>query len=84
MEVKLHLKHGGTVTLELWQRMAEAIEPGDDFEIRAGCDKQFATCKAKFDNIANYRGFPHIPGNDYAISYPNSDDPPMDGSSLFN
>jgi uncharacterized phage protein (TIGR02218 family) len=69
MEVKLHLKHSGTVTLELWQRMAEGIEPGDDFEIRSGCDKQFATCKAKFDNIANYRGFPHIPGNDYAISY---------------
>jgi uncharacterized phage protein (TIGR02218 family) len=43
--------------------------PGDTFSIVAGCDKQFATCKAKFSNPVNFRGFPHLPGNDAAYGY---------------
>ena len=39
------------------------------FVIRAGCDKAFATCKAKFDNALNFQGFPHLPGNDAAYGY---------------
>ena len=39
-------------------------EVGDTFSIVAGCDKTFSTCKAKFDNHENFRGFPHLPGND--------------------
>jgi uncharacterized phage protein (TIGR02218 family) len=54
--------------IELWQRMAEPIAPGDTFLIAAGCDKQFSTCKAKFDNLANFRGFPYVPGNDFMLS----------------
>ena len=33
------------------------------------CDKRFATCKAKFANALNFRGFPHLPGNDAAYGY---------------
>src|SRR5690606_41380149 len=29
---------------------------GDAFSIVAGCDKLFATCKAKFGNAENFRG----------------------------
>jgi uncharacterized phage protein (TIGR02218 family) len=43
--------------------------PDDSFEIVAGCDKSFATCKAKFSNPENFRGFPHLPGNDSAYAY---------------
>jgi uncharacterized phage protein (TIGR02218 family) len=42
---------------------------GDTFRVVAGCDKKFATCKAKFANALNFRGFPHLPGNDTAYSY---------------
>ncbi len=42
---------------------------GDTFGIVAGCDKQFSTCKAKFANAENFRGFPHLPGNDAAYGY---------------
>lgn len=42
---------------------------GTGFTIRAGCDKRFSTCKTKFDNSLNFRGFPHLPGNDAAYSY---------------
>jgi uncharacterized phage protein (TIGR02218 family) len=43
--------------------------PGDRFTVRAGCDKHFATCRAKFSNPENFRGFPHLPGNDAAYAY---------------
>lgn len=71
-EVKAHGLAGSppVASLDLWLAMPFAIEAGDTFEIRAGCDKSFATCKAKFGNAANYRGFPHMPGNDYVTSYP--------------
>jgi uncharacterized phage protein (TIGR02218 family) len=53
--VRLHSKAADGVTIELWQRMAEPIAEGDTFSIVAGCDKQFATCRAKFANVANSR-----------------------------
>jgi len=63
-EVRRHA-FGSPVTIELWQPMVRAILPGDAFTVTAGCDKQFATCRAKFANGVNFRGFPHIPGNDF-------------------
>ncbi len=41
------------------------------------------TCRLKFDNIVNFRGFPHMPGNDRVIAYPSSLAPAMDGGSFF-
>lgn len=46
------------------------ILPGDRIEIRHGCDKSFATCIARFANAANFRGEPHLPGNDLLTRYP--------------
>lgn len=70
MEVKIHRKAGGVVRIVLWQAMADAIAPGDAFVVTAGCDKQFSTCRNRFGNSVNFRGFPHIPGNDFVLSYP--------------
>jgi uncharacterized phage protein (TIGR02218 family) len=66
-EVRRHA-FGAPVTIELWQPFAQAILPGDTFTITAGCDKHFPTCQAKFANAVNFRGFPHIPGNDLLTS----------------
>lgn len=82
VEVKAHGKTDSSVTLTLWQAMPEAIAPGDAFTVTAGCDKRFATCHDKFDNVINFRGFPHIPGNDFVIRYPVQGEPGNDGSSL--
>jgi len=79
--VRQHRSLGGVVTLSFWQAMSAAVSPGDMFAVTAGCDKQFATCRAKFANAANFRGFPHMPGNDFVASYPNRDDPKNDGGS---
>ena len=40
------------------------------FQLVAGCDKTPETCHARFGNIVNFRGEPHIPGNDKVFSYP--------------
>lgn len=55
--------------------------PGDGFTIVAGCDKRFGTCKAKFANPVNFRGFPHLPGNDAAYGYA-ADGMVFDGGAL--
>lgn len=57
--VKKHTA-GGTITIELMVPTPYDIQVGDNFDITAGCDKTFATCKAKFNNAANFGGFPHI------------------------
>jgi uncharacterized phage protein (TIGR02218 family) len=82
MEVKRHALAAGTVSIELWQAMSEGVAAGDTFVITAGCDKQFGTCKAKFDNAVNFRGFPYMPGNDAAMTYP-SEGETMDGGSRY-
>lgn len=69
-EIKQHEARGGAVTITLWQAMPEAIALGDTFVMTAGCDKGFATCRARFGNAANFRGFPHIPGNDFLMRTP--------------
>ena len=62
----------GDSTLSLFLPALFAVEVGDTFTIRPGCDKSFATCKAKFDNAVNFRGFPHVPGNEQILRYPDA------------
>jgi uncharacterized phage protein (TIGR02218 family) len=79
-EVRVHAA-GDVATIELWQPAHHAIAAGDTFIATAGCDKLFATCRAKFANGANFRGFPHMPGNDFALTYARAGDD-NDGSAL--
>ena len=81
VEVKTHRK-GAAVSLDLWQAMPEPVVAGDTFIVTAGCDKSFATCHGRFANVMNFRGFPHIPGNDFVMTYPVQGEPGHDGSSL--
>jgi uncharacterized phage protein (TIGR02218 family) len=60
----------GVVTLFL--PTSGAIVNGDTFSIAAGCDKAATTCNAKFANIANFRGFPFVPGLDASLQTPNA------------
>jgi uncharacterized phage protein (TIGR02218 family) len=69
IEVRTHSKVVGTVTIELWAPARGPLAPGQTFFVTAGCDKHFSTCQAKFANVANFRGFPHMPGNDFVTSF---------------
>lgn len=82
-EVKAHRLADGATEIELWQRAARPIAAGDTFRVTAGCDKRFSTCRGKFANIANFRGFPHMPGNDFVLRLPKQGEAGMDGGSLF-
>lgn len=42
---------------------------GTMVELSHGCDKRLATCSARFANAANFRGEPHLPGNDLLVRY---------------
>lgn len=35
---------------------------GETVEVAAGCDRLVATCNSKFSNVANFGGFPNVPG----------------------
>lgn len=81
-EVAAHRVEGGVAVIELLDMPGPALEVGAAFVVTAGCDKRFATCRAKFANQLNFRGFPHMPGND-AIQAGPSAGVVMDGSSRF-
>jgi uncharacterized phage protein (TIGR02218 family) len=81
-EVKRHALVDGAASLELWQPMAHPIQSGDLFTVTAGCDKRFETCKTKFDNAVNFRGFPHMPGTDFVLSVARPGDPANTGDAL--
>ncbi len=48
----------------------EGVEPGLRVRLRQGCDRTIATCAARFANAINFRGEPHLPGNDMLAQYP--------------
>lgn len=68
-EVLIHTVEGGAVSLSLLEAPVRGIEVGDGFTIVAGCDKTAEDCRVKFSNIVNFRGFPHIPGQDAVLRY---------------
>ena len=61
---------GATRHVELWDQLRAAVAPGDMVRLTAGCDKRMATCRAKFNNMLNFRGFPDIPGEDWQVAHP--------------
>jgi uncharacterized phage protein (TIGR02218 family) len=67
--VLIHAKTAATVVLTLRDEPRFPLLANITFSVKAGCDKSFATCKAKFANAFNFRGFPHMPGNDQAYAY---------------
>ncbi len=81
--IKQHSVYAGANALSLWTPTANPIVIGNTFTVSAGCDKFFATCQNKFANSPNFRGFPHIPGNDLVLQFPSQADLNMDGGSVF-
>lgn len=82
-EVKTHFNTDGVVTISLWEPTPFEIAASDTFSITAGCDKLFKTCKSKFSNGDNFRGFPHTPGSNTVIQYASTGDPNFDGGGNF-
>jgi uncharacterized phage protein (TIGR02218 family) len=59
-----------TSTATLFLASTFPMVPGDTLTLTVGCDKRRVTCRDRFDNIVNFRGFPYVPGLDKALEYP--------------
>ncbi len=70
------------VRLALWQPAPVPLVAGDAVRVTTGCDKAFATCRDRFANALNFRGFPHMPGIDRILSVPHPGEGGHDGGEL--
>ncbi len=55
------------------QRRCDAVLGDERCGVRAdgrSCDQRFETCRDVFANTENFRGFPHMPGNDFLLAGP--------------
>lgn len=83
VEIQAHRRQGDTAELDLFHPAAKPISAGDGFTVQAGCDKRLDACRDRFANVANFRGFPHMPGNAYVARVARPGEPGLDGESLF-
>lgn len=72
-EVARHDSDGAQVLIVLAEAPVRPLAVGASFTVRAGCDKRIETCRDRFSNVARFRGFPHIPGQDAVVRYATRD-----------
>lgn len=73
--VKSHDSQQTAARVVLWQSPPDPISPGDTVAITAGCDKRIGTCRDKFQNVENFRGFPHMPGTRFVTTVHGGESP---------
>ncbi|MFV0292849.1 MAG: DUF2163 domain-containing protein [Paracoccus sp. (in: a-proteobacteria)] len=71
--IRGHIKNdravpGGVREIDLWTRPGIVPAIGDEVRLEAGCDKAADTCRLKFANFLNFRGFPHLPEEDWLMA----------------
>lgn len=64
LKIKQHQLVAGTAVVVPQLSFPYEVAPGDTFDLVAGCDKQWPTCKYKWANWVNYGGEPNLPTND--------------------
>lgn len=79
--VVTHQRNAAGDVLAFAERAGVWVAVGDTLTVTAGCDRQFATCRGKFANAVNFRGFPHIPGSDFVLRHPRHGDA-LDGRAV--
>lgn len=65
--MELIAREGGALVLD--RPLVEGLV-GARAYLREGCDHTIATCAGRFANAVNFRGEPHLPGNDLLARYP--------------
>ena len=78
IDIKRH-KSGTIVRIDLWMSPKFTVAMGEQVSLVAGCDKQLETCRNKFSNAVNFRGFPHMPANDFVAAIAAKSDPNNSG-----
>lgn len=70
--IKQDVLEDGQRVIELWEPIRGEVVDGTSVRLVAGCDKRMATCRLKFENLANFQGFPDLPGEDWLLAVPKS------------
>jgi len=66
--VSANIKYAGPgVNLTLSYPLESASSTGDTFTAYWGCDHTQATCQSRFNNLANFRGFPYVPAPTFTL-----------------
>lgn len=68
--IKRDSTEGAGRRIELWAPLRAQMAAGDLVRLTAGCDKRLETCRFKFNNLLNFRGFPDVPEDDWLIVNP--------------
>lgn len=82
VDIENHSRSGDIARIVCWLPLVTPPQVGDQVRLVAGCDKSFSTCQEVFDNAASFRGFPHMPGSDFAYSYADGESE-HDGKPLY-
>jgi uncharacterized phage protein (TIGR02218 family) len=59
----------GDFYIRLWEPIYASVSVSEKGIAQVGCNKAATTCKNKFNNVINFRGFPTIPGTDLMVRY---------------
>ena len=62
------VRPGAPRLVELWETLGIVPAAGDQLRLIAGCDKGARSCRLKFANFRNFRGFPHLPTEDWLMA----------------
>ncbi|MEP1612661.1 MAG: DUF2163 domain-containing protein [Roseobacter sp.] len=82
-DIRIATQSADLVVLSLWRTPPQPIEVGDTLTVAAGCDRTAATCQNRFNNLRNFRGFPHMPGEAFLREIGREGDPDQTGGSRF-
>lgn len=58
--------------IHLWEPFPFLPQAGEMYQMIAGCDKTLETCRDRYDNVVNFRGFPTVPGSMNVLKYPDA------------
>ena len=83
VEIKAHRLAGGKPSSTSGSARRGRSPSATRSASRPAATSAHATCGAKFANVANFRGFPHMPGNDFVLRLALQGEPGLDGGSLF-
>lgn len=63
--LSMEVKTSSSGSIQLHHPMPFEIEAGDTYSLSQGCPGRFIEdCKTRFNNVINFRGFPHLPQAD--------------------
>jgi uncharacterized phage protein (TIGR02218 family) len=65
--LSMEIREATEGVIQLGLAMPYEVLAGDTYQLTPGCSKLVGDCKATFDNIVNFRGFPHLGGNNLLV-----------------